>query len=62
MSFNPILRSTMVEVPLPEYEKLVRNSESIAAVKRLLAANDYISTKDIAALLDINAEERETEE
>lgn len=62
MSFNPILKCTMVEVPMSEYEELVRNSERIAAVKRLLAANEYISTKDVAALLDINTEERKTEE
>lgn len=60
MAYSPLVHGGVtIEVSKNEYEELVRASEKIAAAKRFLAANEYVSTKDLAALLDIDRETKE---
>ena len=45
-------------ITLEEYAELIRAQERISVVERLIAENEYISTKDIAAVLGISVPER----
>ena len=57
MSYKPIMSGGVaVEVDKNEYEKLVRDSEKIAAVKRFIESSDYPTIKEISAILDIGNE------
>lgn len=51
--------SDRIDISVAEYNDLVRDSEKIAAVRRLVAANEYISTKDVMAILDIERKDTE---
>lgn len=51
----------VIEIPMGEYNELVRASERIAAFERLIASNAYITTQDIMAVLDVK-QKKETEE
>ena len=42
-----------VEIPVTEYNALVRASERISAVERYVTKNTFISTNDIMAILGI---------
>ena len=42
-----------VDISIAEYNDLVRASERIAAVERLVFSDSYVSINDILALLDI---------
>lgn len=61
MSFNPMLRSVMVEVPKGEYDELVSKAARIDAVERLVAATTYPTVKDLIAVLGIEGKEKEKE-
>lgn len=51
----------VVTVTNREYEKLIRESEQLATVKKLLEANDYVSSGDLRTILDIKEKEKENE-
>ena len=54
MPFKPLLSGdAIVEITTDEYFNLARKAERIAAVERFVNANDYVTAKDILALLDI---------
>ena len=54
MSYSPIMTGgVIVEVPKIEYAELIRESEQLAAIKRLVEKNGYIGTSDIIAILGI---------
>lgn len=62
MPHAPIVSGgVIVELQKAEYDKLLRDSERIEIIKRMYANNDYVSTKDIATVLDIkeNKEKKE---
>lgn len=42
-----------VSVPKSEYEELVRDSEQLAVVIRMVRKNKYIGQEDLKAVLDI---------
>ena len=44
---------TTVNVPKPEYEDLVRDSEQLAIVKNLLGSGRYVSTDDLKIILGL---------
>jgi hypothetical protein len=46
-----------VDISVLEYNALVRDSEKIAAVKRFVSASDFVSAKDVMAILDIKRED-----
>ena len=57
MAYNPLFSgASTVEITTAEFYALAQSVEKIAAVKRLIAANDYVCTKDILAVLDIEKE------
>lgn len=47
----------IVEVPKCDYDDLLRASEKLETIKRLITANTYVSTSDLLAILDIKKEE-----
>ena len=52
-----------VSVPKPEYEELVRDSEQLAVVRRMVRKNKYIGQEDLKAVLDVEvSQEKEGEE
>jgi len=52
-----------VSVPKPEYEELVRDSEQLAVVRRMVRKNKYIGQEDLKAVLDIEeSQKKEGEE
>lgn len=58
MSYKPVMTGgVVVEVNKDEFEKLVRESEKIAAVERLINENRYTTTNDIAIILGIERKE-----
>lgn len=48
---------TTVTVPKPEYEELVRDSETLDIIKTLMKKNDYVSTGDLKIILGIEESE-----
>jgi len=48
----------VVTVTNREYEKLIRESEQLATVKKLLEKNDYVSTGELKTILDIKEKEK----
>jgi hypothetical protein len=46
-----------VTISLAELSELYKASERIAAVERYITANDYVSEKDIIAILGIKGKE-----
>lgn len=46
-----------VSVPKPEYEELVRDSEQLSTVKKLLVNGKYVSTEDLKIILDIERDD-----
>lgn len=46
-----------ITVPKSEYENLVRDSEKLGTIERLLRKNKYVAAGDLESILDI--EERE---
>ena len=48
-----------VTISKNEYENLVRDSEQLAIVKNYVEKQEYISTKDIKVLLEIEEKEGE---
>lgn len=50
---STIYTNCKVEVSALEYEELIRKAERIETVKRYIEANEYISVKDLIAILDI---------
>lgn len=58
-----LFASPVVEVPRPEYEKLVRESERNDIIRSLVHKNKYISTEDLKTILDVEeSQEKEGEE
>lgn len=51
-----------VTVPKPEYEKLVRDSEKLGAIERLLRKNKYVAAGDLESILDIEESEENNSE
>ena len=61
MAYSPLISGgVVVEVPKSEYEKLVQKAERVDVVERLVAANEYVSTKDIVAILGIEIKKQAT--
>lgn len=50
---------TTVSVPKPEYEELIRESEQLKAVKRMLQKGEYVSTDDLRTIVNISKEKEE---
>ena len=48
-----------VEVPKIEYEELIRESEQLKAVKRMLQKDSYVSTDDLRAIVNVSKEKEE---
>ena len=42
-----------VSVPKPEYEELVRDSEQLAIVRRMVCKGKYFCQEDLKAILDV---------
>lgn len=49
---------TSFSVSAEKYEKLIRESEQLATVKKFLEANDYISSGELKTILDIKEKEK----
>ena len=47
-------RVDTVKVEFKTMEKLVRDSERLESIRKLLKSNDFVSTKDLKALLEID--------
>ena len=47
------MEENRVEITVSEYHELLKNAERVAVFKRMLANDEYISTKDIKAIFDI---------
>jgi len=45
-----------VEVPKIEYEELIRESEQLKAVKRMLQKESYVSTDDLRTIVNVSKE------
>lgn len=61
MSYSPLITGgVVVEVPRSEFEKLVQKAERVDVVERLVSVNEYISTKDIVAILGIEIKKQAT--
>lgn len=52
---------TTLVITATKYEKLIRESEQLATVKKLLEKNDYVSIGDLKTFLDIKEKEKENE-
>lgn len=52
------MASLFTEIPKCEYEKLIRESEQLTIVKKLLEKNDYVSSGDLRTILDIKEKEK----
>ena len=50
---------TTVSVPKPEYEELIRESEQLKTVKRMLQKNSYVSTDDLRTIVNVSKEKEE---
>ncbi len=62
MPFKPLISGeSTVEISSSEYFNLAKKAERIAAVERFINASEFVTVKDIMALLDIKKEERKTE-
>ena len=54
MSYRPLVTGgVVVEVPKSDFEELVQKAERIDVVERFVAENEYVSAKDIIAILGI---------
>lgn len=53
---------TTVSVPKPEYENLVRDSEKIETLKRLIKSSKYVTTGEVMAILEIEESDKEESE
>lgn len=42
-----------VTVPKPEYEELVRDSEQLAIIRRMVSKGKYFCQEDLKAILDV---------
>ena len=63
MPFKPLLSGdAIVEITTSEYFTLARKAERIAAVERFVNANDYVSARDILAILGIERKEEQNEQ
>lgn len=51
------LFGSAVEVPRTEYTKLIRESEQLDMVRRLLKKNKYVSIEDLKIILCVEDEE-----
>lgn len=47
-----------LSVSAEKYERLVRESEQLATVKKLLEANGYVSSGDLKTILNIKEKEQ----
>jgi len=47
----------VVAVSKPEYERLVRESEKLGTIERLLRKNKYVAAEDLKSILDIEESE-----
>lgn len=56
-----ILLST-IEIPKEEYNQLIRESEKLAIIERMLAKEQYVSASDMRMILGIEEEQKEGEE
>ena len=51
-----------VSVPKPEYEELIRESEQLAIIRRMMSRGKYFCQEDLKAILDIEeSQEKEGE-
>lgn len=48
-----------VEVPKIEYEELIRESEQLKTVKRMLQKDSYVSTDDLRTIVNVSKEKEE---
>lgn len=52
-----------VSVPKPEYEELIRESEQLAIIRRMMSRGKYFCQEDLKAILDVEEpQEKEGEE
>lgn len=52
-----------VTVPKPEYKSLVKDSEQLAVIRRMVSRGKYFCQEDLKAILDIDEpQEKEGEE
>ena len=59
MSVNGITDVVVtVSVPKPEYEELVRDSETLNIIKRVVETDQYVTAKDIKILLGVEEGEK----
>lgn len=47
-----------LEITATKYERLVRESEQLATVKKLLEKKEYVSSDDLKTILDIKEKEK----
>ena len=53
------MEEIMIAIPLEEYRKVLRDSERINIVERMVNKGGYISTGDILAVLGIEEKKKE---
>ena len=58
----PEILLTTIEIPKEEYNQLIRESEKLAIIKRMLAKEQYVSASDMRMILGIEEEQKEGEE
>lgn len=52
----PEILLTTIEIPKEEYNQLIRESEKLAIIKRMLAKEQYVSASDMRMILGIEEE------
>ena len=52
----PEILLTTIEIPKEEYNQLIRDSEKLAIVERMLVKERYISASDMRVILGIEEE------
>lgn len=50
-----------IEMPLEEYEELLRANERIAIINRMMKKSRYVAFEDMLIILNIDEEESENE-
>jgi len=52
----PEILLTTIEIPKEEYNQLIRESEKLAIIERMLAKEQYVSASDMRMILGIEEE------
>lgn len=54
----PEILLSAINIPKEEYNQLIRESERLAMIKKIVEKDDYISTKELKVFLGIEEQEQ----